>query len=99
MKNEPKNQPASGVPAVPLTLDGSYMLHQLFRMRWSASRALAASDQTHILDRATTRLVPLEQNKQEPSALFSLLGHKGDLMIVHLRRTLVAFNDADLRLP
>ncbi len=76
MKNEPKNQPASGVPAVPLTLDGSYILHQMFRIRWSAWRALAASDQKHILDRATTRLVPLEQNKQEPSALFSLLGHK-----------------------
>jgi peroxiredoxin len=98
MKNEPKNQPASGVPAVPLTLDGSYILHQMFRIRWSAWRALAASDQKHILDRATTRLVPLEQNKQEPSALFSLLGHKGDLMIVHFRRTLDELNDAELRL-
>ena len=96
MKNEPKNQ--LGVPAVPLTLDGSYILHQMFRIRWSAWRALAASDQKHILDRATTRLVPLEQNKQEPSALFSLLGHKGDLMIVHFRRTLDELNDAELRL-
>src|SRR6266496_329309 len=97
MKNEPKNQPASGVPAVPLALDGSYILHQMFRIRWSAWRALAASDQKHILDRATTRLVHLEQNKQEPSALFSLLGHKGDLMIVHFRRTLDDLNHAQLR--
>src|SRR5947199_10749034 len=94
MKNEPKNQPASGVPAVPLTLDGSYILPQMFRIRWSAWRALAASDQTHILDRATTRLVPLEQNNQEPSALFSLLAHKGNLMIVHFRRTVNEHNDA-----
>src|SRR5207249_11129418 len=48
--------------------------------------------------RSTTRLLPLEQNKQEPSALFSLLGHKWDLMIVHFRRTLDELNDAELRL-
>ena len=97
MEADQKNQ-AGVLLAVLLTLDGAYVLHQMFRIRWSAWRALAASDQKHILDRATARFGGLEQNTQEPSALFSLLGHKGDLMIVHFRRTLDELNEAELRL-
>jgi chlorite dismutase len=85
------------LPAAPLTLDGSYILHQMFRVRWSAWRALGASDQKHILDLAVTMLTTMEQNKEESSALYSLLGHKGDLMIVHFRRNLDDLNHAELR--
>jgi peroxiredoxin len=98
MKSEKGNQPAGALPAVPLTLDGSYVLHQMFRIRWPAWRALGTSDQKHIVDRATATFAAVEQNRQEPSALFSLLGHKGDLMIVHFRRTLDELNHAELRL-
>ena len=96
---EHEKQPAqeSRPPAVPLTLDGSYILHQMFRVRWSAWRALGASDQKHILDRATTMFTGMEKNHEQSSALFSLLGHKGDLMIVHFRRTLDELNNAELR--
>ena len=97
MKAEPRNQ-ASALPSVPLTLDGSFVLHQMFRVRWSAWRGLGSSDQKHILDRTTTTFAGLEQNKQEPSALFSLLGHKGDLMVVHFRHSLDELNHAELRL-
>ena len=97
MANQSKNQHADALPAVPLTLDGSYILHQMFRVHWSAWRALGASDQKHILDWALTMFASMEQNKQEPSALFSLLGHKGDLMLVHFRRTLEELNHAELR--
>ena len=85
------------LPAAPLTLDGSYILHQMFRVRWSAWRALGASDQKHILDLAVTMLTAMEQNQEESSALYSLLGHKGDLMIVHFRRKLDDLNHAELR--
>ena len=96
---EHQKEPSHGnpLPAVPLTLDGSYMLHQMFRLRWSAWRLLAASDQKHILDRATTMFTGMEKDPKEPSALFSLLGHKGDLMVVHFRRTLDELNHAQLR--
>jgi peroxiredoxin len=40
----------------------------------------------------------MEKNQEEPSALFSLLGHKGDLMLVHFRRTLDELNHAQLRI-
>jgi chlorite dismutase len=85
------------LPPTPLTLDGSYILHQMFRIRWSAWRALATSDQKHLLERATTMLGAMESNNEEPSGLFSLLGHKGDLMLVHFRKTLDELNHAQLR--
>jgi chlorite dismutase len=66
-------------------------------VRWSAWRALGASDQKHILDRALTMFNGMEKNREEPSALFSLLGHKGDLMVVHFRRTLDELTHAQLR--
>src|SRR5262245_15488372 len=86
----------SPLPAAPLTLDGSYILHQMFRVRWSAWKALGITVQKYLLGNADAILAPMEQNKQEPSALFSLLGHKGDLMLVHFRRTLEELNQAEL---
>jgi len=86
------------LPAVPLTLDGAFILHQMFRVRWSAWRALGSSDQKSILDRATTMFASMEKTKEEPSALFSILGHKGDLMAVHFRRTVDDLNRAELRI-
>ncbi|HEY7164406.1 MAG TPA: hydrogen peroxide-dependent heme synthase [Candidatus Binatia bacterium] len=106
MKNSigSESHPARGenhgntLPAAPLTLDGSYILHQMFSVRWSAWRALGASDQKQLVERAMAMLGGMEENKTEPSALFSLLGHKGDLMIVHFRKTLEALNEAELRI-
>ncbi|MBI2227693.1 MAG: heme-dependent peroxidase [Deltaproteobacteria bacterium] len=98
MANEKSKSPAVALPAAPLTLDGSFVLHQMFRVRWSAWRALADSDQKHILDRTVARFAALEQSKDEPTALFSLLGHKGDLMILHFRRTLDGLNQAELQI-
>jgi chlorite dismutase len=98
MENEKNKSPAATLPATPLTLDGSFVLHQMFRVRWSAWRALADSDQKHILDRTVARFAALEQSKEEPTALFSLLGHKGDLMIVHFRRALDGLNRAELQI-
>lgn len=97
---EEENTSLRGVelPAAPLTLEGSYILHQMFRVRWPQWRALGASDQKNIIDRTTARFDAMEQNKDAPSAIFSLLGHKGDLMAVHFRRTLDELNEAELRL-
>lgn len=86
----------SPLPATPLTLDGSYILHQMFRVRWSAWKALGTSVQKYILGNAENLFAPMEQNQQEPTGLFTLLGHKGDLMLLHFRRTLEALNQAEL---
>ncbi len=96
MEQRSQSGQASAPPATPLTLDGSYILHQMFRVRWTAWRALGSSDKKHVLTDATTTLGAMEQNKQEPTGLFSVLGHKGDLMIVHFRKTLDDLNHAEL---
>jgi chlorite dismutase len=97
MGHEKAQKPEDSLPAVPLTLDGSYILHQMFRVRWSAWRALGASDQKHLIERAITMLTAMEENKPTATGLFSLLGHKGDLMLVHFRKTLDEINSAELR--
>jgi hydrogen peroxide-dependent heme synthase len=71
-------------------------LHQMFRIRWAAWRALGSSQQKHILTHATAMFGEMEQNKQEATGLFSVLGHKADLMLVHFRKSLDALNDAEL---
>ena len=84
------------LPAAPLTLDGAFILHQMFRIRWAAWRALSSSDRKHLLAHAITIFAAMEDNHQEPTALFSLLGHKGDLMLVHFRKTVDELNHAEL---
>ena len=70
------------MPPVPLTLEGAGVLHQMLRVRWPAWRALDSAGRTEILEQAAGVLGSLEE---EGSAAFSLLGHKGDLMLAHFR--------------
>jgi hydrogen peroxide-dependent heme synthase len=70
------------LPPVPLTIEGASLLHQMVRVRWQAWRALPGSDRSEILAEAASLLSAMEG---EGSAIFSLLGHKGDLMLVHFR--------------
>jgi chlorite dismutase len=81
---------------VPLTLEGSYILHQMFRFRRPAWKLLENSRKTAAAEEAVRLLGSMEQSKEEPSAAFSLLGHKGDLLFIHFRRTLEALNAAQL---
>ena len=76
---------SDNMPPVPLTLEGSAVLHQMVRVRWPGWRALAAAERTAILDEASATLAAQEKNN---SAAFSVLGHKGDLMLIHFRKDL-----------
>jgi chlorite dismutase len=85
--------PEAALPAVPLTVEGASVLHQMMRVRWSAWRALSATAQMEALDEAARALAPMETPSDgRQSAVFSLLGHKGDLMLVHFRRTFEELN-------
>jgi len=70
---------------MPLTLEGSAVLHQMVRVRWQGWRGLAADERTAILTEASGTLAALGKNG---SAAFALLGHKGDLMLIHFRKDL-----------
>jgi hydrogen peroxide-dependent heme synthase len=75
--------PLESLTPVPLTLEGSSMLHQMLRVRWPEWRALPAVRRDEILNAGTAAI---QQMENQGSAMFSLLGHKGDLMLVHFRQ-------------
>jgi peroxiredoxin len=89
---------AAEIPAVPLTIEGYSVLHQMLRINWASWRALPAAQQTEIITEASSVLGNMEQNGTGQSALFSLLGHKGDLMLVHFRQSFDELNQAELQL-
>ncbi len=92
------SQNAPFIPPVPLTLDGSAILHQMFRIRWQAWKALSTAAQQSVVEEATGVLTEMEQGEANQSALFSQLGHKGDLLLVHFRPSFDELNAAELRL-
>jgi len=71
------------MPPVPLTLEGASVLHQMARVRWPAWRALDAASRAEILEEAVQAL----EAHAGPggTAAYQLLGHKGDLMLIHFR--------------
>jgi hydrogen peroxide-dependent heme synthase len=79
-------------PPMPLTIDGASLLHQMLRVRWPEWRALPANRREEILAAAAPALAGLEASN---SALFSMLGHKGDLMLVHFRRNFDELGQAE----
>lgn len=83
---------------VPLTIEGYSVLHQMMRVRWAAWRQVTAAEKATIVDEAANVLAGMEQNSGGQSALFSLLGHKGDLMLVHFRRSFDELNSVELQL-
>jgi len=86
------------IPAVPLTTEGYSVLHQMMRFRRAAWRALPQAEQSAIASEAASVLAAMEQNSAGQSALFSVLGHKGDLMLVHFRQSFADLNQAELQL-
>jgi hydrogen peroxide-dependent heme synthase len=89
---------STDVPPVPLTIEGYNVLHQMFRFRWSAWRQLGPERKSEIVEEAARLLSTWEQAKAGQSALYSLLGHKGDLMLVHFRPTFDELNQAEVHL-
>ena len=83
------------MPPVPLTLEGASVLHQMMRIKWAAWKSLPEAARAELLAEATAALSAMEQEK---SALFSLIGHKGDLLLVHFRSSFEELNRAELQL-
>jgi hydrogen peroxide-dependent heme synthase len=86
------------IPPVPLTIEGYSVLHQMMRIRWSAWRPLRPSQKADIVQEASGVLSKMEQSASGQSGLYSLLGHKGDLMFVHFRRSFDELNQAELQM-
>lgn len=96
--HHPRPQVAVEVPAVPLTTEGYSVLHQMMRFRRTAWRSLPAAEQAAIAEEATKALSAMENGSGGQSALYSLIGHKGDLMLIHFRNSFAELNQAELAL-
>jgi len=81
------------LPAVPLTLEGASVLHQMMRFRWTAWKTVTPVQQDAVLGEATTALEAMEQ-----TGVYSLIGHKGDLLFLHFRRTFEELHQAEIAL-
>jgi hydrogen peroxide-dependent heme synthase len=92
--------PLAEFPPVPLTLEGSAMLHQFFRFDWKAWRCSAHDTRSTMIAEFTSALHGLERSSdgKVQSGLFSELGHKGDLILVHFRDSFEALNQVELEL-
>ena len=86
----------SELPAVPLTLEGYSVLHQMFRFRWTEWRKLDEARRSEIAREVAAAFSASEEAGQ--FAAYSMLGHKGDLMVVHFRDSFDDLNQAELLL-
>ncbi|HZQ70157.1 MAG TPA: hydrogen peroxide-dependent heme synthase [Terriglobales bacterium] len=93
----PETMPTE-IPAVPLTIEGYSVLHQMMRVRWPEWRKLRRAQKAEVTHEATGILSKMERNAGGPSGLYSLIGHKGDLMLVHFRQSFDELNQAELSL-
>lgn len=73
---------------VPQTLEGWYCLHDFRTLDWARWKDLAPADREGAVREATDYLRAVEAHSGHPegcSALYSIIGHKADLMFLHLR--------------
>jgi peroxiredoxin len=91
-------QVTAEVPAVPLTTEGYSVLHQMMRFRRGAWRALPEAERSAIAKEVSDALSAMEKKSGGQSAVFSLIGHKGDLMLIHFRESFADLNQAELQL-
>src|ERR1700730_6449488 len=101
MKHAPpddQKRTAPELPAAPLALEGYAILHQMFRIRRANWRALDIDAQNHLIAGAAALLSEMQRREDGESGLFSQLGHKGDLMLVHFRRSFEELNAAEIEI-
>jgi len=84
-------------PRVPETLEGWSVLHQMFRVRWSEWAALPAAERAARSGEAARALAGMRRGEDGTTVPVTMLGHKGDLMLVHFRRSFEDLQAAQLQ--
>lgn len=75
------------MPQAPSTLEGAFLLHQLYRVDWTAWNQLKEKKRKRIQDESGEVLnkLCLRGAGDDSGAIYHVLGHKGDLMLVFSR--------------
>ncbi len=66
------------------------MLHQMFRVRWAAWRAASAETRARAAAEAQAAL-----SGMQGTAAYTMLGHKGDLLLAHFRKDFAELSQAE----
>jgi chlorite dismutase len=83
-------------PRVPEALEGWSVLHQMFRIRWPEWRVRPEDLRRRLAVEASEALAGMQRGVEGRTVLVTMLGHKGDLMLIHLRRGFEALQAAEL---
>jgi chlorite dismutase len=71
--------------APPPTEEGWYALHDFRRIDWDAWAAASDDERDAAVQAGVDRLEALVDADEGPTAAYTILGHKADLLVVHLR--------------
>ena len=74
-------------PRVPETLEGWSVLHQMFRIRWPQWRVRPEDRRRRLAEEAAEAIAAMRRGEAGTTVPVTMLGHKGDLMLIHLRRS------------
>ena len=85
------------VLTAPETLEGWAVLHEIYRIDWAHWLGREPSDHHKTLEQAIGFLKEIENPPDGESAIFSLLGHKGHLLLLHFRKTFDELEDLALK--
>jgi len=82
----------------PNTLEGFAILHQFFRFKRREWAMHSANEHARVLAQASSIFAAMEEREDGQSALFTELGHKGDLLVIHFRRSFDQLAEAECEL-
>jgi chlorite dismutase len=85
-------------PEVPQTLEGWYVLHDVYAVDWPSLNAAGSSEREELAADAVRWLEDVAAPDQGDTAAYSVLTQKGDLMFVHYRPDPEALRAAELDL-
>ena len=87
---------ARRMPAAPVTLEGWYVLHEMWAVDWQGWTALDPAAREAAVREATALFEVQARPADGHSAFFSLLTQKGDLCCLHWRRSLEALRQEEV---
>jgi hydrogen peroxide-dependent heme synthase len=80
----------------PVTLEGWFTLHEMFAVDWGRWNALDGAERDRIVAEASGTLETLAAPDDGHTACFTLLSQKGDLCLMHWRRSLESLRAAEV---
>jgi len=77
---------------VPETLEGWAILHKIYKVKWDE---WGLNSDVRLVGQLCETLEQHNKSESGQSAVFSIIGHKGDLLFLHFRKTLDELNELE----